>query len=156
MEFEGKKACEFNLPDQNGDMHTMDQYKGRYVVIYFYPKALTPGCTIESKGFRDAFMEYENMDIAILGVSADKVERQKKFESSCELPFTLLADTEKDLCNKYGVWVEKSMFGKKYMGINRESFIIDPKGNIIKHYKKVKVASHAQDLLKDIKEHSNA
>lgn len=142
-----KQAPTFSLPDQNGIVHSLSQYKGKKVLLYFYPKDDTPGCTVEACSFRDNLARLQSHGIVVLGVSADSTESHKKFEEKHQLNFPLLADTEKEVVQAYGVLQEKSMFGKTFMGIHRDSFLIDEEGNIIKHFKKVKPAQHVQEVL---------
>ncbi len=146
----GKKAPNFTLPDQNGDMHALSDYKGKWVLIYFYPKDMTPGCTVEACALRDAQPDFSKLDAVVLGVSKDSVARHKKFEEKENLNFTLLSDESTEMIQAYEAWAEKSMFGKKYMGILRNSYLIDPDGNIAKRYEKVKPADHAKEVLNDI------
>ena len=145
-----KKAPQFKLADQNGKIHTLADYAGRWLLIYFYPKDSTPGCTQEACALRDSWAEFKKYKARVLGVSADSVKSHKKFQENHELPFPLLADTERTMIRAYGVEKEKSMFGKKYMGISRESFLINPEGKIVKHYEKVKPGIHAEEVLKDL------
>lgn len=147
-----KEAPIFCLPDQDGNEHCLKDYKGQWVLIYFYPKDDTPGCTKEACMLRDVWGDFATKNAVVLGVSADSVESHKKFEEKYELPFPLLADTEKKVVEAFGVYTEKSMFGKKYMGISRESFLVDPEGKIAKHYEKVTPAEHAVQVLKDLDE----
>jgi len=144
---EGIKAPDFSLPDQDGKSHKLSDYKGKKVVLYFYPKDNTPGCTIEACNFRDDETVYKKKGAVILGVSTDDVNSHKKFALGKKLPFTLLADTNKVVVEKYGVWKEKSCMGKKYMGTSRETFIIDEKGKIIKHFDDVNVTNHNKEIL---------
>ena len=134
---------------KDGQIHLQD-LKGRAVVLYFYPKDDTPGCTKEACAFRDANHLMQQRSIVVLGVSTDDVASHKKFAEKFGLPFTLLADTDKKVCQSYGVWKEKSMFGKKYMGVNRETFLIDKEGAVRKIWHKVKVDGHAQEVLDTI------
>lgn len=150
MDLVGKKAPAFALEDQNGKIHKLADYKGKKVVLYFYPKDMTSGCTVEAQNFRDAMPEFEKRNVVVLGVSADDVKSHKKFEEKECLNFPLLADTDKKVVEAYGVWVEKSMYGKKYMGIQRDTFLIDEDGKVAKHYVKVKPKDHVQQLLEDI------
>lgn len=143
-------APDFLLEDQNGKTHSLKEYAGKYVLLYFYPKDMTPGCTIEAKKFRDLLNKHRDLQLVILGVSADDLKSHQKFATTCELNFPLLADGDHALANAYGVWQEKSMFGRKYMGIQRDSFLIDPKGVIVKHYEKVKPLEHAQEVYEDV------
>ena len=146
----GSPAPAFSAPDQNGVTHTLDQYNGQWVLLYFYPKDDTPGCTKEACGFRDLWKEIQSTNCTVIGVSADSPESHTKFVGKFDLPFTLLADTKKEIVKTYGVWQEKSMYGKKYMGIARWSFLIDPDGNLAKIYEKVKPAEHPQQVLDDL------
>ncbi len=117
------------------------------VVLYFYPKDSTPGCTIEACDFRDLMADFSKIDATIIGVSKDSVKRHDNFKSKYELPFALASDAESDVCERYGVWVEKSMYGRKYMGIERATFLIDAKGTVRKVWRKVKVKGHADEVL---------
>lgn len=144
------KAKSFSLPDQNGKIHSLEDYKGKKVLLYFYPKDMTSGCTVEAQRFRDSLSELKKHGVVVLGVSKDSIESHKKFCAKESLNFDLLADVELEVCKAYGVWVEKSMYGRKYMGIQRDSFLIDEEGNIIKHYEKVKPKTHVDDVLKDL------
>ena len=127
---QGDKAPAFNAKDQNGNPISLSQFKGKKVVLYFYPKDSTPGCTAEACDFRDNYQDLKAQGIEVLGVSVDDEKSHQKFITKYELPFTLLADTDKAIVTAYGVWGEKSMYGKKYMGTNRTTFIIDEEGNI--------------------------
>lgn len=147
--WEGKKAPVFKLPDQDGKIHSLADYAGQFVLIYFYPKDMTSGCTTEAQGFRDLAKEYKKSGIAVLGVSIDSVKSHKKFCEKELLNFTLLSDEDKKVVEKYGVWKEKSMYGKKYMGIMRESFLIGKDGRIVRHYQKVNPIEHPAEVLKD-------
>ncbi|WP_304130369.1 thioredoxin-dependent thiol peroxidase [Ignavibacterium album] len=149
---EGKKAPDFTLPDQDGNKVKLSDFKGRYIVLYFYPKDDTPGCTKEACSFRDTFPEFNNVDAVILGVSPDSVSSHKKFAEKYKLPFRLLADEDKKVIEKYGVWKEKSMYGKKYMGVERTTFVIGPDGRIKKIFPKVKVDNHHQEVLEALKD----
>lgn len=144
---EGDKAPDFTTKNQNGDEIKLSNFKGNRVVLYFYPKDDTPGCTKEACSLRDSFDVFAEKGIKILGVSNDDEKKHQKFISKYALPFDLLADTDKSLVEKYGVYGEKSMYGKKYMGINRKTFLIDENGNIAKIFDKVKVAEHAAEIL---------
>ena len=146
-----KKAPEFSLKDQNGQVHQLSDYQGKYVLLYFYPKDLTPGCTIEAKKFSDKLPDLEALNVQVFGVSHDDVDLHKKFADKCSLNFPLLADTEKELTKAFGVLKEKSMFGKTFMGISRESFLIYKDGVVIKHYAKVKPAEHPEEVIDDVK-----
>lgn len=146
-----KKAPDFKLPDQDQAFRSLADYKGRYVLLYFYPKDMTPGCTTEAQCFRDKLNDLKSLGVQVLGVSADDVESHKKFVEMHGLNFPLLADVSKEVIEKYGAWGEKSMYGKKYMGIMRESFLIDKNGVVIKHYAKVKPEEHAEEVIRDVK-----
>lgn len=146
----GAKAPAIALPDQNGKVHTLEDYKGKWVVLYFYPKDNTPGCTTESCGFRDAKPKYNAANAVIFGISCDNEASHTKFIAKYNLPFNLLADTNKKTVTDYGVYKEKSMYGKKCMGIERTTFLIDPQGNIAKIYHKVKPNGHEEEVLSDI------
>ena len=148
---EGNKAPEFNLPGSNGENIALKDLKGKNIVVYFYPKDDTPGCTVEACGLRDSFKEIEKLNAVILGVSPDSVKSHGKFISKFQLPFTLLADEDKKMCQDYGVWVEKSMYGKKYMGVARTTFIIDKNGKIAKIFEKVKPEGHNQEIIASLK-----
>ena len=148
---EGKPAPDFTLSDQQGKKVTLSKLKGSPVVLYFYPKDDTPGCTTEACSFRDAFADYKKAGAVILGVSPDGIASHAKFAKKFELPFSLLADDEKQVCKAYGVWKEKSMYGKKYMGVERTTFVIDKKGILQKIFPKVKVAGHSTQVLEAVK-----
>lgn len=145
------KAPEFKLKDQDGVEHSLSQYKGKQVLLYFYPKDDTPGCTTEACTIRDSFKEFENLGMVVLGVSRDDEKKHKKFQEKYKLPFTLLADTEGVVCEAYGVWQLKKFMGREYMGIARVSFLIDKEGKIKKVYETVKPAEHAREVLSDAK-----
>lgn len=145
---EGNKAPDFTAKDQDGNKVKLSDYKGQKVVLYFYPKDDTPGCTKEACSFRDANSVYKKKGIKVLGVSTDDEKSHQKFIEKYKLPFDLLADTDKKIVEKYGVWGEKSMYGKKYMGTHRKTFLIGEDGKIVKIFDKVKVAEHADEVLK--------
>lgn len=149
---EGIKAPEFILSDQFGNNHTLTDYLGQWVILYFYPKDMTPGCTTEACNFRDDFTSFKNLNTIVLGISKDSVKRHATFAEKYQLPFPLLSDTEGDVCDKYDVWKKKSMYGKSYMGIIRSTYLIDPQGKIAKVYQKVNVKEHASELLKDLRD----
>jgi len=144
---EGDKAPDFSSTDQNGKNVSLSDFSGKRVVLYFYPKDDTPGCTKEACSFRDADDVYRSKGISVLGVSTDNEKSHQKFISKYQLPFDLLADTEKKIVEDYGVWGEKSMYGKKYMGTFRKTFLIDGEGKIVKIFEKVDVAKHADEVL---------
>lgn len=144
------KAPDFKLPDQEGRIHQLSDYKGQYVVLYFYPKDMTSGCTLEAQHFRDEMDVFKSKNVQVIGISPDSIKSHKKFAEKEGLNFILLSDESKEVAQKYGVWVEKSMYGRKYMGVQRDTFLIDPQGKILKHYSKVKPGEHVQEVLKDI------
>lgn len=148
----GDKAPSFKLKNQDDKLVSLSDLKGKPVVLYFYPKDDTSGCTKEACNFRDEFPKFGKMKAEIIGVSADPVESHKKFAQKYKLPFNLLSDEKKEVLEKYGVWQEKSMYGKKYMGIVRTTFIIDAKGKISKIFPKVKVDNHNQEVMEALKE----
>ncbi len=146
-----QKAPAFTLPDQDGVMHSLKDYAGQWVLIYFYPKDDTPGCTKEACALRDEFPTFGKLKAKIFGVSADTVASHKKFATKYKLPFTLLADPEKTMIESYGVWQKKKFMGREYMGIARSSFLINPEGKIEKIYEKVNPLTHADEVLADLK-----
>jgi len=148
----GDKAPAFKLKSQDGKTISLSELKGKPVVLYFYPKDDTSGCTKEACNFRDEFPKFGKMKAEILGVSADSVESHKKFAEKYKLPFNLISDEKKDAIEKYGVWQEKSMYGRKYMGIVRSTFIIDKNGKISHIFPKVKVDNHNQEVMEALKE----
>lgn len=147
---ESSKAPDFSLETDNGESLKLSSLKGKNVVLYFYPKSDTPGCTTEACEFRDQNKAYTKADTVVLGVSPDPVKAQAKFRTKFDLPFKLLADTEHAVAEKYGVWVEKSMYGKKYMGVERSTFIINKQGKIARIFSKVKPAGHAAEVLAEL------
>lgn len=151
----GQTAPDTALQDQFGQTHTISGYTGKYVLLYFYPKDDTPGCTKEACGFRDNFSALSDADVVVLGVSADTTVSHKKFADKFSLNFPLLADVDHTLAKAYGVYGEKTLFGKQIMGIHRESFLIGPDGTILKHYKKVKPTEHPTEVLTDITQIKN-
>lgn len=148
----GTAAPEFALPDQDGKEHRLSDYRGTWVLLYFYPKDDTPGCTIEACNFRDQFKDFGEIGAVVLGVSTDSIESHKRFAKKFDLPFTLLADPTKEVVGPYGVFGEKKFMGKTYMGTKRTSFLIDPEGNIRKVYENVKPEVHAAEVIADLKE----
>lgn len=145
----GDKAPAFSLPDQDGTINTLSDYKGKWILLYFYPKDDTPGCTTEACTIRDQYGDFKKSKTVVFGVSIDPVKKHKKFAEKYDLPFPLLADEDKKVVEAYGVWGEKKFMGRKYMGISRESFLIDPDGNIAKVYEQVKPKEHAREVLAD-------
>ena len=148
---EGSKAPDFKLPASNGQTIGLKDLKGKNVVVYFYPKDDTPGCTVEACGFRDTHKEIEKFNAVVLGVSPDNLKSHDKFIQKFQLPFTLLADEEKKMAQDYGVWVEKSMYGKKYMGVARTTFVINKDGKIAKVFEKVTPKDHEQEVIDVLK-----
>ena len=148
----GKKAPLFTLFDDSGSKTAFGDFKGRYVVLYFYPKDMTPGCTIESLDFNRLLEKFARLNCAVLGLSKDPPARHQAFKKKYQLNFPLLSDETGSICEKYGVWQEKSFCGKKFMGIVRSTFIVDPSGNIVKAYPKVRVRGHAEKVLNDLNE----
>ena len=146
----GTKAPDFSLPDQNGDMHSLSDYLGKKVILYFYPKDNTSGCTKQACGFADRYPQFKEKGAVILGVSKDSVASHKKFETNYGLPFTLLSDTELDVIKAYDVWKEKKNYGKVSMGVVRTTYLIDEKGYIVKAMDKVKAADNPNDMLEAI------
>ena len=143
----GQKAPAFELPDQDGKTRKLLDYSGKWVLLYFYPKDDTPGCTIEACSIRDSFANFKKMKTIVLGVSADSVKSHKKFEKKYKLPFSILSDENKKVIKAYGIWGKKKFMGREYMGIKRTSFLISPEGKIAKIYEDVKAASHASEVL---------
>ncbi len=146
----GDSAPDFALADQNGKTVKLSDFHGKHVVLYFYPKDDTPGCTKEACGFRDDYAKFTKKGIVILGVSPDDPKSHKKFVDKYELPFPLLADTEKTVCQAYDVWKEKNMYGRKSMGVERTTFVIGPDGKIAKIFPKVKVDGHIEKVFEAI------
>ncbi len=148
--FVGQVAPDFSLPDQDGREHTLHDYKGKWILIYFYPKDDTPGCMIEACSLRDNLPHFASQKAVILGISTDSSASHKKFAEKHTLPFTLLADEEKKVVNTYDVWHPKKFMGREYLGVLRTSFLINPDGKIAKIYEGVKPDRHAEEVLKDI------
>jgi thioredoxin-dependent peroxiredoxin len=143
----GEQAPDFTLPDQDGNAVGLADLRGQTVVLYFYPRADTPGCTTQACGVRDRSSEYGEAGARVIGVSPDSVEAVKKFADKFDLDFTLLADADHAVAERYGTWVEKSMYGKKYMGVQRATFIVDPDGKIAKVFPKVSPKTHDDVVL---------
>ena len=144
---EGLPAPDFTLVSDSGDRVTLSQFRGSPVVLYFYPKDDTPGCTAQACGIRDVWSELQKRGAVVLGVSPDPPHKHVKFKAKHGLPFTLLSDEAHEVAEQYGTWVEKSMYGKRYMGMERSTFLIDADGNVRKIMRKVKPADHAEDVL---------
>jgi peroxiredoxin Q/BCP len=147
---DGAKAPDFELPDAGGKPIRLSSFKGRPIVLYFYPKDDTSGCTQEAKDFTCLAEQFQKLAAEVIGVSPDSAESHRKFLSKYDLAVRLAADEEKSAANLYGVWVEKSMYGKKYMGVERSTFLIDGNGRIVKSWRKVKVPGHAEEVLSEV------
>jgi len=145
------KAPDFTLPDENGNPVSLAQFRGHNVVLFFYPKANTPGCTLEACGFRDAYRKLQKAGLTVLGISADTPSAQKKFKEKHDLPYTLLADANKEVAKKFGVLKEKNMYGRKVMGIARTTFLIAPDGKIAHIFENVRPEGHAEEVLARVK-----
>lgn len=148
----GKEVKDFTLPNQNGEQVSLSDFRGKNVVLYFYPKDMTPGCTTEACDFRDQHVRFGELNAVILGVSPDPAERHQKFIEKHDLPFELLADEEHKVADEFDVWKLKKNFGKEYYGVERSTFIIDKEGVLQKEYRKVKVAGHVEEALTYVKE----
>ena len=148
----GDTAPEINAVDQNGDKITLEQYKGKKVVLYFYPKDSTPGCTIEGQDFRDNFKKFKKLNTEILGVSRDSVKSHNNFKEKQSFPFELLSDPDEKMCKAFDVMKMKSMYGKQYIGVDRSTFLINEKGVIVKEWRSVKVKGHVEEVLAAVKE----
>lgn len=146
----GDAAPAFDAADETGKRHRLSDYKGKTVVLYFYPKDDTPGCTTEACDFRDNYKAFLKKGAVVLGVSPDSAASHQKFKKKFDLPFPLLADEDKALCSAYGVWKEKSMYGRKYMGVERSTFVIGPDGRIKDLVRKVSVTGHAAAMLEAV------
>jgi peroxiredoxin Q/BCP len=143
----GDLVEDFTLPDQDGNPVTLSSFAGKPVVLFFYPKADTPGCTIEACGFRDHFAKLQKAGVVVLGISRDTVKAQKKFQQKYDLPYPLLADGDQTICNRFGVIKEKNMYGKKVTGIDRTTYVIGPDRKLIHEFNKVKPEGHAEEVL---------
>ncbi len=148
----GTKAPDFTLPTDGGGTVKLSGFKGQPVVLYFYPKDDTSGCTKEACDFRDNLTAFKRLKVQVIGVSKDSVKKHDKFKEKYELNFPLASDEDGKVCDKYGVWVEKSMYGRKYMGIERATYLIDENGKIAHIWRKVSVTDHVEDVLKVFKE----
>ena len=147
----GKKVPEFDLPSTGNKSVKLSQLKGKNKIIYFYPKDSTPGCTIEAQNFRDNMRKFSSLNVIILGVSRDKITSHERFKKNQKLPFDLLSDVDEKLCKIFDVLKEKNMYGKKFIGIERSTFLIDEKGILRYEWRKVKVKEHVQDVLQKLK-----
>ena len=146
----GTKAPDFTLPDQNGELRKLSDYRGQKVILYFYPKDMTPGCTKQACGFAELYPQFRERGAVVLGISKDSVASHKKFEEKYGLPFTLLADTEKEVIQSYDVWKEKKLYGKVSMGVVRTTYLIDEEGIIVKADDKVKAAENPAKMLGEL------
>ena len=146
----GTKAPDFTLPDQNGNMHSLSEYRGKKVILYFYPKDNTAGCTKQACGFAERYPQFAEKGAVVLGISKDSVASHKKFEEKYGLPFTLLADPELVAIQAYDVWQEKKNYGKTYMGVVRTTYLIDENGKIVKAFDKVKAADNPEQMLGEL------
>jgi len=148
----GELAPDFALPDQQGHTRRLSDFRGQWIVLYFYPRDNTPGCTKEACGFRDLLPKFQQRKVAVLGVSVDSVRSHEKFAQKYDLSFPLLADEKKEVVRAYGVWGKKTFMGRTTMGTHRMSFLIDPEGRVAKVYEKVKPEGHAEEVLRDVDE----
>ena len=146
----GTKAPDFTLPDQNGNMHSLSEYRGKKVILYFYPKDNTPGCTKQACGFAERYPQFTEKGAVVLGISKDSVASHKKFEEKYGLPFTILSDPELVAIQAYDVWQEKKNYGKTYMGVVRSTYLIDENGKIVKAFEKVKAADNPEQMLGEL------
>ncbi len=145
-------VADFTLPASNGKDVSLSDFKGKKVVIYFYPKDMTPGCTTESCDFRDYNGKFKELNTEVIGISPDDLKSHGKFIEKHELPFLLLADTEQKVCEQFGVWKEKSMYGRTYMGVERSTFLVDESGKLAREWRKVKVDGHVAEVLEAVKQ----
>lgn len=143
---EGKKAPEFSLVNEKGETVQLKDYQGKNVILYFYPKDMTPGCTTEACDFRDKYEDFSHLNAVVLGVSPDDAKKHTKFIDKHGLPFSLLVDEDHEVAEAYGVWVLKKMYGREYMGIERSTFLIDREGNLVKQWRKVRVKNHIEEV----------
>ncbi len=146
-----EKAPEFTLENENGERVSLSDFKGKNVVLYFYPKDMTPGCTTEACDFRDAYEDFSSLNAVILGVSMDDASKHTKFIAKHGLPFSLLVDADHEVAEKYDVWVLKKMYGREYMGIERSTFLINEEGIVVAEWRKVKVKNHIEQVLSHLK-----
>lgn len=148
---EGKKAPAFKAIATNGEQVQLSKLKGKKVVLYFYPKDNTPGCTKEGEAFRDEYKKFQKMGVEVFGVSKDSISAHEKFKEKFKFPFELISDPDEDLCNQFEVIKEKNMYGRKYMGIERSTFLLDENGKLLKEWRKVKVPGHVKEVLEYVK-----
>ncbi|PCK22484.1 thioredoxin-dependent thiol peroxidase [Bacillus pumilus] len=150
----GQQVPDIELTRDNGEKVTLSDFKGKHIVLYFYPKDMTPGCTTEACDFRDRHQSFADLDAVIIGVSPDSQDKHQKFKEKHDLPFLLLVDDEQKLSEAFGVWKLKKNFGKEYMGIERSTFLINKEGTLVKEWRKVKVKDHVEDALEELKAHA--
>ncbi|MEI4791177.1 thioredoxin-dependent thiol peroxidase [Bacillus sp. FJAT-53060] len=150
----GKQVPDIELTGDNGEKVKLSDFKGKHIVLYFYPKDMTPGCTTEACDFRDRHQSFADLDAVIIGVSPDNQDKHQKFKEKHDLPFLLLVDDEQKLSEVFGVWKLKKNFGKEYMGIERSTFLINKEGTLVKEWRKVKVKDHVEDALEELKAHA--
>ncbi|WP_274648956.1 thioredoxin-dependent thiol peroxidase [Paenibacillus humicola] len=153
--FVGKKAPDFTLPAADGRNVSLSDFAGRRVVLFFYPKDLTPACTQESCDFRDAYAEFGRLNTVVLGISNDPAETHVRFAAKYELPFELLADTEHRVSELYGVWQLKKLYGREYMGLVRSTFLVDEKGKLVREWRNLRVKGHVENVLETVRELEN-
>ncbi|MBD3861667.1 thioredoxin-dependent thiol peroxidase [Bacillus sp. 28A-2] len=150
----GQQVPDIELTGDNGEKVKLSDFKGKHIVLYFYPKDMTPGCTTEACDFRDRHQSFAELDAVIIGVSPDSQDRHQKFKEKHDLPFLLLVDDEQKLSEAFGVWKLKKNFGKEYMGIERSTFLINKEGTLVKEWRKVKVKDHVEEALEELKAHA--
>ncbi|MGE6858312.1 thioredoxin-dependent thiol peroxidase [Bacillus sp. FSL K6-2841] len=150
----GQQVPEIELTSDNGEKIKLSDFKGKHIVLYFYPKDMTPGCTTEACDFRDRHQSFSELDAVIIGVSPDSQDKHQKFKEKHDLPFLLLVDDEQKLSEAFGVWKLKKNFGKEYMGIERSTFLINKEGTLVKEWRKVKVKDHVEEALEELKAHA--
>nr|MDF9459571.1 thioredoxin-dependent thiol peroxidase [Bacillus pumilus] len=150
----GQQVPEIELIGDNGEKVKLSDFKGKHIVLYFYPKDMTPGCTTEACDFRDRHQSFAELDAVIIGVSPDSQDKHQKFKEKHDLPFLLLVDDEQKLSEAFGVWKLKKNFGKEYMGIERSTFLINKEGTLVKEWRKVKVKDHVEEALEELKAHA--
>nr|MDH3176223.1 thioredoxin-dependent thiol peroxidase [Bacillus pumilus] len=150
----GRQVPEIELTGDNGEKVKLSDFKGKHIVLYFYPKDMTPGCTTEACDFRDRHQSFAELDAVIIGVSPDSQDKHQKFKEKHDLPFLLLVDDEQKLSEAFGVWKLKKNFGKEYMGVERSTFLINKEGTLVKEWRKVKVKDHVEEALEELKAHA--
>ncbi|MCY7674667.1 thioredoxin-dependent thiol peroxidase [Bacillus safensis] len=150
----GQQVPDIELTGDNGEKIKLSDFKGKHIVLYFYPKDMTPGCTTEACDFRDRHQSFAELDAVIIGVSPDSQDKHQKFKEKHDLPFMLLVDDEQKLSEAFGVWKLKKNFGKEYMGIERSTFLINKEGTLVKEWRKVKVKDHVEEALEELKAHA--